>query len=520
MKFDLVSIKINKPVTDEQLRIYHDKFIKDTNHTMKELSKAYILENHPKSHFIKGSFVTKKINPKISLVYGELKDEFHKLQGRGVVSYFKKKIGQIGSHITSGVANIKKYLGPRLDGFNNMSTKTINQYGDMMIKSMQVYRTPLSSSINTFLNVLSLGKLNSIKKQYNIEDFYHIGLVCNIGNKNIICEKNSVVEIKDTFKTNKDTVIFNVDIMQNKQFNIKQMLDATRSNLGDKAFFEYDMLTHNCQHFVASMLASMDLLTEDVKDFVYQDLSSVIGAIPAFSKRVIRLATDIDASINKLSGKGDEEHRDMYKEGQAILNRNALPLNPKRIRGGVIDIIAGGSLPSVPMSGSGFHKYNVNELKQIVRAYKLHTLIKLGQKRESLLKDIEKHLIIKDDGKIYLISDNFNMPKMKEVKQPKMKEVKPIKEDKEQIANLIHEIKSKMNNDKYNNKIEQSIDKINLLFDKIEKSKVKSKVKPDVKPDVKPIKKIVVETIPDDVFKLPVLSKEQIVKIKSMIQKS
>lgn len=306
--YALHAVVVKKPVEMKEAQHLANKFIKGVNrHFVRETKGSYRFRNIPKQKFNK--FKTKKINDKLSAIYGELKPENHHLKGSGMLDYFKAPV----NYVSEKVGMIGKYFSPKLDGYNNKSTTTIKKYGNLPILSMQIFRTPLSSKVNMFLNALSFGKLNAIKKKYGFDDFFHLALVCNLGSKNIMCQKNSVVDITEAYKDKENTEVFNVDMM-GKTFTINDMLSKTRSRLGDKAFFEYDMLSHNCQHFVANLLESEGIFNPDVKAFVYQNISEIIKEIPAFSKYLIRGTTDLDAIINKITG-GTLPHQDLEGGG-------------------------------------------------------------------------------------------------------------------------------------------------------------------------------------------------------------
>ena len=314
--YALHALVVKKPVEMKEAQHIANNFIKGVNkHFVRETKGSYRFRNIPKQKFNK--FKTKKINDKVSAIYGELKSENHHLKGSGMLDYFKAPVNYVGEK----VGMIGKYFSPKLDGYNNKSTATIKKYGNMPVLSMQIFRTPLSSKVNMFLNALSFGKLNAIKKKYGFDEFFHLALVCNLGSKNIMCQKNSVVDITEAYKDKENTEVFNVNMM-GKTFTINDMLSKTRQRLGDKAFFEYDMLSHNCQHFVANLLESEGLFNPDVKAFVYQNISEIIKEIPAFSKYLIRGTTDLDAIINKITG-GTLPHLDL--EGGADI----VPFNPQ-----------------------------------------------------------------------------------------------------------------------------------------------------------------------------------------------
>jgi hypothetical protein len=320
MTYALHAVIVKKPVNKNRLNEIREHFINSREKSfMRETGQSFRIRNHSKQKFISKTFRTKKVNPNVSLIFGKLKPEWVQLEehankvrhlkGSGVLDYFKNKLNQVGSTISSGVKSVKDYFSPKLNDYNNKSKANIIKYGSSPVLKMHIYRTPLSSKVNTFLNLLSFGRLAGVKKKYGFDDFFHLALVCTIGNKHVMCQKNSVVDITENYKTTELTEVFDVN-MKGKQFTLNDMLNKTQSRMGDKAYFEYDMLSHNCQNYVANLLISVGLYTPDVEAFVYQNIAEIIKEIPEFSKRLIRGATDLDATINKLTGgvEPDEEH--------------------------------------------------------------------------------------------------------------------------------------------------------------------------------------------------------------------
>ncbi len=48
---------------------------------------------------------------------------------------------------------------------NVKSTKTLNEYGDVAIKTIQIARTPLNQNLENVMNALSVGKLDLLKEK-------------------------------------------------------------------------------------------------------------------------------------------------------------------------------------------------------------------------------------------------------------------------------------------------------------------------------------------------------------------
>jgi hypothetical protein len=83
------------------------------------------------------------------------------------------------------------------------------------------------------------------------------------------------------------------------------MLEKTRVNMGDAKFFSYDALRgNNCQNFVAELLKAMNLYGAAEKDFVFQDIKSLVEELPQHLLTFQKATTNLGALFNKATGIG------------------------------------------------------------------------------------------------------------------------------------------------------------------------------------------------------------------------
>jgi hypothetical protein len=76
--YALHAVIVKKPVSAEEINRIHSDFFKNKKHFMKETKLSIRMRNIPKTKFEPKSFKSKKINNKITLVYGKLKPELRK----------------------------------------------------------------------------------------------------------------------------------------------------------------------------------------------------------------------------------------------------------------------------------------------------------------------------------------------------------------------------------------------------------------------------------------------------------
>jgi hypothetical protein len=239
--------------------------------------------------------------PKVKKTTQKLKG-LRRLKGEGLGDYFSR-----------AYENVKTFISPRLDDYSNTSKRTLAEYGNDPIIRLSIYRTPIQGMINTALNAVSFGKWNQLRKKYGFDQLFHLALIATVRHgtslKNIVIEKNEVVNISTTYPTNDKTEIFEIPIntpKNNIQFTVNGLLDKTRRLIGNLNFFEYDPFTRNCQIFVRSILLANGLYSTDADQFLFQDLGQLVKELPDYVGKVAKAATTTGAVISKLTGQGKE----------------------------------------------------------------------------------------------------------------------------------------------------------------------------------------------------------------------
>lgn len=306
MSFAIHNIDVKKPKTDEELSFIQKLFNDKISPKIKEMANKYRLQQLPKTKFIGGSMKTIKQGKHIRIKYGTLKDDCQHLlpnmEGKGLFDFIKSKAKDLYSGLKSGVS---KVFSTRLDDYNNTSKETLQKYGDMNIDNLVIYRTPINSMIDKALNVFSLGKFAEMKKKYGFDEFFHLALVAEVKGKNVIIEKNEVINVSTSYKTNDKTETMKVD-MKGKPLTINQLMNATREKQKPEDYFSYDAFNNNCQMFIRALLTNVGLYTKEIDVFLFQNVENLIKEMPTLAK-VAKTATDIGAWFNKLTGKGKGE---------------------------------------------------------------------------------------------------------------------------------------------------------------------------------------------------------------------
>lgn len=80
---------------------------------------------------------------------------------------------------------------------------------------------------------------------------------------------------------------------------IAELLENARTKMG-KSFYDYDFLKNNCQSFVMNLADASGFLTPDAREWIKQDLKSLIEEMPNVSKWLGVKLTDVAREITNI----------------------------------------------------------------------------------------------------------------------------------------------------------------------------------------------------------------------------
>lgn len=229
---------------------------------------------------------------------------------------------------------------------NNVSTDTLNSFGNSPIINIKIGRTPLNNMLEGAINVISLGAWNDLKEQQGFDKMYHLFLVFTVlyDDKpvDIIVEKLEVININTNIGSENDKTAYlnifrqinnsnfdfdnpmfkNTSVEQNQKiipfkYNLREIMDRTRLRMGDKNFYDYDGFTNNCQVFIINILKAMDLFTVEAQQFTFQDVSGLKAGLHPIVPYTMKKITQLGAFVSKLIGKG-KGHENMLSATDAF----------------------------------------------------------------------------------------------------------------------------------------------------------------------------------------------------------
>ena len=85
---------------------------------------------------------------------------------------------------------------------------------------------------------------------------------------------------------------------------LEELVVKPLQRIGKEDYFVYSPFKQNCQRFVSDILSTFNLLTPEVKQFVYQDITELVKDLPFYVKLVGKTVTDADATYRKIKGEG------------------------------------------------------------------------------------------------------------------------------------------------------------------------------------------------------------------------
>ena len=177
-------------------------------------------------------------------------------------------------------------------------------------------RQPLDKTTNTFANLLSAGDWEGIKQRGGVDKLFHTYAIIN--NK-YVYEKLQTPTLKvasagDLTREGAETVTVPV-----RSITISDFIENAIKKMGDK-YYSYDAFTNNCQVFLLESLRGSNMLTEQARKFLQQELKKLAEEAPSFSKwiarKIIGVANDAERIRSEIQDKrGGRRHRQKVMMG-------------------------------------------------------------------------------------------------------------------------------------------------------------------------------------------------------------
>lgn len=204
-----------------------------------------------------------------------------------------------------------KLFGAKLE-FSNKIKNILNKYGNQKIRSIYIGRRPINSMVEKAFDVISLGKWSKLKNQFYFDKLFHLFLIIQLDDDTVISlEKNSIVNMNedDARCSMKDTECVKIDYPTDS-ISLDDFVRKPLERIGKDKYFVYQPFDQNCQIFLRDVLTTFGLYSKKVDDFVYQDITDIVKRLPWYVKYVAKAVTDVDATVSKVTGAGNEPEQD------------------------------------------------------------------------------------------------------------------------------------------------------------------------------------------------------------------
>jgi len=189
--------------------------------------------------------------------------------------------------------------------------KTLEQYGDASISRIEVVREPLSHLAEGMMTLITAGKWEEIRK--NFDKIYHLYAILYTDKGKLLLEKNQTPVLWPKLP-HRGKEAESINIMTNG-IKVATLIQTTIKKVGLASYVNYDAFRNNCQVFIKNHLLYNGLWEPQAEGFILQDTKKMVENTPKFSKWVGKAITDI-------AGKADTAIQELiYRKGGKVKKR-------------------------------------------------------------------------------------------------------------------------------------------------------------------------------------------------------
>ena len=197
---------------------------------------------------------------------------------------------------------ISSYTDTVLHGRNDYPPKVrelIKIHGDKRITRITIDRTPVPSVLTSALNAVSLGAFKERFDKLPYDKLFHLRMDLTLAdNTRLAVEKNEVINMYLKPKKMKggeqlDVIFRETDLTINKLLAGGQSIQKTK-------WFGYSASSNNCQDFILSLLNGSQIGTDQDRQFVKQDTSTLFKG-DSFLRKFSNTVTDLGAKVNEIT---------------------------------------------------------------------------------------------------------------------------------------------------------------------------------------------------------------------------
>jgi hypothetical protein len=235
--------------------------------------------------------------------YVELLEEGYDIEY--VINLIEKDYGIKCKKISNGGSLIdmkNKLFNGKLD-YSPKVKDIVNKFGNDEISRIEIWKKPVNTILLKAMSMLSFGEFEKRVKKEGFDALYHLQLVAKtVYDKNILIEKNEVINTELKPKKSNDTIVMRIDSVK-PGLTINMLLDNARKLMGDQNYFKYNASKSNCQDFCIGLINGSNLSNPQIQGFVKQDTKKLFEGL-SFLRKASNTTTDIGAYANVIMSGG------------------------------------------------------------------------------------------------------------------------------------------------------------------------------------------------------------------------
>jgi hypothetical protein len=212
--------------------------------------------------------------------------------------YAKNKI--TGSGLPPNVKYVKTIIYGR-DDYPPKVREILKKYGNEVIVSYKLKRTPVNSLITSALNAVSMGEFKKRLNESEYDDLFHLFLELKTDSgKRIMVEKNQVINAEVSPTTRPKEEIEEITSNIPPGLTINELMNNTKKRMGDNKFFNYSSKTNNCQDMIINILDANNIGDSSDREFVKQDTAFLFENLP-YLRKIANTVTTLGARVDVIT---------------------------------------------------------------------------------------------------------------------------------------------------------------------------------------------------------------------------
>ena len=229
--------------------------------------------------------------------------------------------GAFGFDAIKTAYELFKKIVPIRKDFSRSDLAFLKTYGNWQIETLTAIRTPLSGTVQTILNAVSIGELEKTKARLGYDKMFHLALIGTISPPiglsgvpiTFLTERNETVRLRlfQSSDVGRDTEKMIIPLTNVVNLTLNSMFDVAKREIGDK-LWEYDPFKNNCQDFVIQLLGSNGLLNPQITEFVRQNIDTIAETLNQrnpYTTDIAKGVIGIASRLRALTGLGLTEKK-------------------------------------------------------------------------------------------------------------------------------------------------------------------------------------------------------------------